>query len=99
MTPDRWIVTTTGLALIALIVWFFSLKRSTGFRATETSGVALIGGDTYCPTAPIIQRRLIEQVCEYAFDRKHATLGILEQARDLPGATVAGHQPPSPSRQ
>jgi plastocyanin domain-containing protein len=38
MTPDRWIATVTGLALIAFIVWFFWLKRSTGFRATETSG-------------------------------------------------------------
>ncbi len=38
MTPDRWIVTAAGLALIAFIVWFFWLKRSTGFRASETSG-------------------------------------------------------------
>jgi plastocyanin domain-containing protein len=38
MTPDRWIVTVTGLALIAFIVWFFWLKRSTGFRASDTSG-------------------------------------------------------------
>ena len=38
MTPDRWIVTVTGLTLIAFIVWFFWLKRSSGFRATETSG-------------------------------------------------------------
>ena len=38
MTPDRWIVTAAGLALIAFIVWFFWLKRSTGFRATETGG-------------------------------------------------------------
>lgn len=38
MTPDRWIITATGLALIAFIVWFFWLKRSVGFRATETTG-------------------------------------------------------------
>ena len=38
MTPDRWIVTLTGLALVAFIVWFFWLKRSTGVRAAETSG-------------------------------------------------------------
>jgi len=37
MSPDRWIVTATGLALIAFIVWFFWLKRSTGFRASETT--------------------------------------------------------------
>jgi plastocyanin domain-containing protein len=38
MTPDRWTVTVSGLGLIALIVWFFWLKRSTGVRAAETSG-------------------------------------------------------------
>ncbi len=38
MTPDRWIITATSLAVIAFIVWFFWLKRSTGFRVTETSG-------------------------------------------------------------
>ncbi len=38
MTPDRWIVTVGGLALIAFIVWFFWLKRSTGVRAAETTG-------------------------------------------------------------
>ena len=30
MTPDRWIVVATGLAVIAFIVWFFWLKRSAG---------------------------------------------------------------------
>jgi plastocyanin domain-containing protein len=38
MTLDRWIVTVGGLALIAFIIWFFWLKRSTGVRAAETSG-------------------------------------------------------------
>ena len=38
MTPDRWFVLAAGLSLIAFIVWFFWLKRSTGFRATQTSG-------------------------------------------------------------
>ena len=38
MTPDRWIVTLAGLALVAFVIWFFWLKRSPGFRATETSG-------------------------------------------------------------
>lgn len=37
MTVDRWIVLVGGLALIAAIVWFFWLKRSTGVRASETS--------------------------------------------------------------
>ena len=38
MTPDRWIVTVAGLALIAFIVWFFWLKRSVGVHAAEVSG-------------------------------------------------------------
>jgi plastocyanin domain-containing protein len=37
MTPDRIFVTIIGVALIAAIVWFFWLKRSTGVRAAETS--------------------------------------------------------------
>ncbi|MGO4684586.1 cupredoxin domain-containing protein [Hyphomicrobium sp. 2TAF46] len=38
MTPDRWLVTALGLGLIAFIVWFFWMKRSTGVRPSETSG-------------------------------------------------------------
>ncbi len=38
MTADRWFVFIAGLALIAFIVWFFWLKRSTGVRAAEASG-------------------------------------------------------------
>ncbi len=38
MSPDRWIATAAGLALIAFIVWFFWLKSSTEFRASETTG-------------------------------------------------------------
>lgn len=38
MTADRWFVLVSGLALIALIVWFFWLKRSTGTRAADVSG-------------------------------------------------------------
>jgi len=37
MTPDRWIVLIVGLALVAFIVWFFWLKRTTGVRAAEAS--------------------------------------------------------------
>lgn len=37
MNADQWIVTAAGLALIAFIIWFFWLKRSTGFRASETA--------------------------------------------------------------
>jgi plastocyanin domain-containing protein len=59
MTPDRWIVTVTGLALIGFIVWFFWLKRTTGFRASETSGgyqeaMILVKGG-YTPDTIIVQ--------------------------------------------
>lgn len=40
MSPDRWIVTLLGLALIAFIVWFFWLKKSKGTAASVgSSGV------------------------------------------------------------
>ena len=59
MTPDRWIVTIAGLALIGFIVWFFWLKRTTGFRASETSGgyqeaMILVKGG-YTPDTIIVQ--------------------------------------------
>jgi methanethiol S-methyltransferase len=38
MTPDRWIVTITGLLLVAFIVWFFWMKRTKGVRAAATAG-------------------------------------------------------------
>ncbi|BAU49817.1 copper-exporting ATPase [Sulfurifustis variabilis] len=38
MTPDRWMVTALGLALVAFIVWFFWMKRAKGTRAALTSG-------------------------------------------------------------
>lgn len=37
MSPDRWIVTLLGLALIAFIVWFFWLKKSKGTAASVGS--------------------------------------------------------------
>jgi plastocyanin domain-containing protein len=38
MTLDRVIVTLAGLALTALIVWFFWMKKAQGQRAALTSG-------------------------------------------------------------
>jgi len=37
MTPDRWIVTAIGVALVAFIVWFFWLKRAKGTTAALAS--------------------------------------------------------------
>lgn len=60
MTPDRWIVTLLGLALIVFIVWFFWLKRTKGVRAGETSGgyqeaMILVKGG-YTPDTIIVRR-------------------------------------------
>lgn len=60
MTPDRWMATAAGIVLIAFIVWFFWLKRSAGFRATETTGgyqeaMILVKGG-YTPDAVIVRR-------------------------------------------
>ena len=38
MTVDRWFVLVAGLALIADILWFFWLRRSTGARTAQVSG-------------------------------------------------------------
>jgi len=59
MTPDRWIVSFAGLALVAFIVWFFWLKRATGVRAAETSGgyqeaMILVKGG-YTPDAIVVR--------------------------------------------
>lgn len=59
MTPDRWIVLASGLALSAFIIWFFWLKRAGGVRATETSGgyqeaMILVKGG-YTPDTIVVQ--------------------------------------------
>jgi plastocyanin domain-containing protein len=38
MTNDRWMFALLGTAVILFIIWFFWLKRTTGLRATETTG-------------------------------------------------------------
>lgn len=59
MTPDRWIVTALGLALIVFIVWFFWLKRSRGTAAALTSSgyqeiMVLVKGG-YTPDTIVVQ--------------------------------------------
>ena len=59
MTWDRALVDATGLALIALIVWFFWLKRAPGVRAALTSGgyqeqMVLVRGG-YTPDVIVVQ--------------------------------------------
>lgn len=60
MTADRWIVLIGGLVLVAVIVWFFWLKRAEGVRAAETSGgyqeaMILVKGG-YTPDTIIVSR-------------------------------------------
>jgi plastocyanin domain-containing protein len=60
MTPDRWIVLIGGLLLVALIVWFFWLKRTKGVRAAVTSSghqevMVLVKGG-YTPDTIVVRR-------------------------------------------
>ena len=97
MTPDRWVVTATGLALIAFIVWFF-LKRSTGFRATETSGgyqeaMILVKGG-YTPDTILVRRgrpvRLNFRREETATCSDRVIFADFQKSAELPtGRTVA----------
>jgi len=59
MTWDRVLVDVIGLALIALIVWFFWLKRTPGVRAALTSTgyqeqMVLVKGG-YTPDVIVVQ--------------------------------------------
>ena len=98
MSPDRWIVVAAGLALVAFIVWFFWLKRSTGFRATETSGgyqeaMILVKGG-YTPDTIIVRSgrpvRLNFRREETAGCSDKVIFGDFQKSADLPtGQTVA----------
>jgi plastocyanin domain-containing protein len=60
MTADRWLVLVFGLGLVAFIVWFFWLKRSTGVRAADVSGgyqeaMILVKGG-YTPDTIVVRR-------------------------------------------
>ena len=98
MTPDRWLVTIGGLALIAFIVWFFWLKRSAGVRATETSGgyqeaMILVKGG-YTPDTIVVRRgrpvRLNFRREETASCSDKVVFPNFQKSADLPtGRTVA----------
>jgi plastocyanin domain-containing protein len=98
MTPDRWIVTVTGLALVTFIVWFFWLKRSAGFRATETSGgyqeaMILVKGG-YTPDTIIVRSgrpvRLNFRREETASCSDKVIFAYFQKSADLPtGQTIA----------
>ena len=60
MTADRWLVLVSGLGLVAFIVWFFWLKRSTGVRAAEISGgyqeAMILVKARYTPDTIVVRR-------------------------------------------
>jgi plastocyanin domain-containing protein len=97
MTPDRWIVTLLGLALVAFIVWFFWLKRAKGVRAGETSGgyqeaMILVKGG-YTPDTVIVRRgrpvRLNFRREETATCSDKVIFADFQKSADLPtGQTV-----------
>jgi plastocyanin domain-containing protein len=58
MSPDKIIVTVTGLALCAFIVWFFWMKRGKGTRAAQSAGrqevmITVKGG--YTPDTIVVE--------------------------------------------
>ena len=98
MTPDRWIVTVTGLALVTFIVWFFWLKRAVGVRASEVSGgyqeaMILVKGG-YTPDTIVVRAgkpvRLNFRREETASCSDKVVFADFNKSADLPtGQTVA----------
>jgi plastocyanin domain-containing protein len=98
MSADRWSVLLTGLGLIAFIVWFFWLKRSTGVRAAEVSGgyqeaMILVKGG-YTPDTIVVRHdrpvRLNFRREETASCSDKVIFADLGKSADLPvGETVA----------
>lgn len=97
MTPDKWFVFVGGICLIALIVWFFWLKRSKGVRAGETSKghqeiMVLVKGG-YTPDTIIVQHgrpvRLNFRREETASCSEKVIFPDFDRSTDLPtGETV-----------
>jgi plastocyanin domain-containing protein len=98
MSPDRWIVTITGIALVAFIVWFFWLKRSIGVRAADTSGgyqeVMILVKGGYTPDTVIVRSgrpvRLNFRREETASCSDKVVFADFQKSAELPtGETVA----------
>jgi plastocyanin domain-containing protein len=98
MTIDRWLVLAGGLTLIAGIVWFFWLKRSSGVRASEGSSgyqeaMILVKGG-YTPDTIVVRAgrpvRLNFRREETASCSDKVIFADFNKSADLPtGATVA----------
>jgi plastocyanin domain-containing protein len=97
VTPDRWIVTAIGLALVAFIVWFFWMKRARGVAASvRASGyqeaMILVKGG-YTPDVIVVRRgrpvRLNFRREETASCSEMVLLPAFERSARLPtGETV-----------
>jgi SAM-dependent methyltransferase len=75
MTPDRWVVTIVGLALVAFIVWFFgrvlATGRSGGSLGARRCGVATRSGE-------LARGSIARSFDAFApsWDRKHGPVGL-----------------------
>lgn len=59
MSIDQWFVTTVGLALIPLIVWFFWIKQGAGARAVASGTlqeVSILVKGGYTPDTVIVKK-------------------------------------------
>jgi plastocyanin domain-containing protein len=98
MTGDRWLVLVAGFALVALIVWFFWLKRASGVRAADVSGgyqeaMILVKGG-YTPDTIVVRHgkpvRLNFRREETASCSDKVIFADFNKSADLPtGQTVA----------
>jgi plastocyanin domain-containing protein len=98
MTPDQLAVTLAGLAAIALVVWFFWLKKEEGVRAMLTSSgyqeaMILVKGG-YTPDTVVVARgtpvRLVFRREESSPCSEQVVLGGFEKSARLPeGKPVA----------
>jgi plastocyanin domain-containing protein len=98
MSSDRWLVLAAGLGLIAFIVWFFWLKRSSGMRAAEVSGgyqeVMILVKGGYTPDTIVVRHgkpvRLNFRREETASCSDKVIFSDFGKSADLPtGETVA----------
>jgi plastocyanin domain-containing protein len=97
LAPDQWIVTLAGLGLVALIVWFFRLKKAGGEKAGMEGGrqeaaITVKGG--YDPDTIRVERgrpvRLLFRRVETAACSEMVVFPDFDKSAHLPtGETVA----------
>lgn len=98
MTPDQVAVTLAGFAAVALVVWFFWLKKEEGVRAALTSSgyqeatILVKGG--YTPDTVVVERgkpvRLVFRREETSPCSEQVVLDAFSKSAQLPeGKAVA----------